>query len=96
MNLATRLLIDCVDDDFDEAVIISNDSDLILPIECAVKRFRKTVGVVNPQRRGTPSGALMRAASWSFKEINRSVLAASQFPGAVNAGPARITKPDTW
>ena len=32
VNLATLLLIDCVDDDFDEAVIISNDSDLLLPI----------------------------------------------------------------
>ena len=33
VNLATMLLIDCFDDDFDEAVVISNDSDLTLPIE---------------------------------------------------------------
>ena len=41
VNLATLLLIDCVDDVFDEAVVISNDSDLMLPIEYAIKRFGK-------------------------------------------------------
>lgn len=37
VNLATLLMVDCVDDDFDEAVIISNDSDLALPIANRVR-----------------------------------------------------------
>lgn len=96
VNLATLLIMDCVDDDFDEAVVISNDSDLTLPIEYAVKRFGKTVGVINPQRYGKPSRELSQAASWSYREINRSVLAASQFPDVVVAGRARIRKPPSW
>ena len=96
VNLATLLLIDCVDDVFDEAVVISNDSDLMLPIEYAVKRFGKTAGVINPQRHGKPSRALVQRASWSFREINASVLAASQFPGVITAGLAQITKPPAW
>ena len=96
VNLATLLMLDCVDDEFDEAVVISNDSDLLLPIEYAVKRFGKTVGVINPQRRGNASRELMQAASWSFREINQSVLAASQFPPVVNAGGTQIAKPSTW
>ena len=96
VNLATLLLMDCVDDDFDETVVISNDSDLLLPIEYAVRRFNKTVGIINPQRRGNASQELMQAASWSFREINRSVLAASQFPNVVAGPRGPITKPSAW
>ena len=96
VNLATLLLVDCVDDDFDEAVVISNDSDLMLPIEYAAGRFGKTVGVINPHRRSRVSGELVRAASWSFKEINRSILAVSQFPNSIVDAYGTITKPSTW
>ena len=96
VNLATLLLIDCVDDEFDEAVVISNDSDLTLPIKYAVQRFGKTVGVINPQRYGKPSRELSQAASWTYKEINRSVLAASQFPDVVATPRGPVTKPPSW
>ena len=96
VNLATLFLIDCVDNDFDEAVVISNDSDLTLPIEYAVNRFGKTVGIINPQRRGTASRELAQVATWSFREINQSILAASQLPDVVNHPRGPITKPVTW
>ena len=96
VNLATLLLMDCVDGNFDEAVVISNDSDLLLPIEYVVKRFGKTVGVINPQRRDNASRELMQAASWSYRQINRSVLAASQFPDVVNHPRGSIAKPASW
>ena len=41
VNLATLLLIDCFDDDFEQAVIISNDSDLTLPIEMVGQEVRQ-------------------------------------------------------
>ncbi len=96
VNLATLLLVDCVDDDLEEAVVISNDSDLMLPIEYATNRFNKTVGVISPHRRNKFSRELMQVASWSFKEINHSVLAASQLPDVVNHPRGSITKPSTW
>ena len=96
VNLATHLLMDCVDDDFDEAVVISNDSDLLLPIEYAVKRFRKTVGVINPHRRSRASRELMQAASWSFQELNQSVVASCQFSEVINDSRGSITKPFAW
>ena len=96
MNLATLLMLDCMDDDLDEAVVISNDSDLVLPIEYAVGRFGKTVGIINPQRLGTASRELAQIATWSYKEINRGVLAASQFPDVVDHPRGPITKPATW
>ena len=96
VNLATLLLVDCVDDNFDEAVVISNDSDLALPLEYAAKRFGKTVGVINPQRYGRPSEELLKVASWTYRAINPSVLSGSQFTPIVTVGKAQITKPATW
>ena len=96
VNLATLLLVDCVDEDFEEAVIFSNDSDLLLPIEYAIQRFGKTVGVINPHRRSKVSQELTKAASWTYREINRSVLAASQFPDVVQHPRGPITKPPSW
>lgn len=55
VNVATHLLIDIFDKKIDAAVVISNDSDLALPISQA--RTRVPVGTVHP---GTnyPAGAL--------------------------------------
>ena len=96
VNLATFLMLDCVDDEFDEVVVISNDSDLILPIDLAARRFGKTAGVISPQRRSQFSRSLLGVANWYLREINRSVLAASQFPGVVQHPRGPITKPASW
>ena len=93
VNLATLLLIDCFDNDFDEAVVITNDSDLTLPIEYVVSRFNKRVGIINPQRRGRASRELRQAASWSYRQINRNILANSQFPATMNDAQGTFRKP---
>ena len=96
VNLAAYLMLDCIDDEFDEAVVISNDSDLVLPIELAARRFGKIAGVISPQRRSQFSRSLLGVASWYLREINRSVLAASQFPDVVQHPRGSITKPSAW
>lgn len=96
VNLATFLMLDCVDDEFEEVVVISNDSDLVLPIELAAARFRKITGVISPQRRNQFSRSLLGVANWYVREINRSVLAASQFPDVVQHPRGPITKPASW
>ena len=48
VDIATHLLVDCFSEEFDEAVVISNDSDLVLPIEVVRAKKGKVVGVVNP------------------------------------------------
>ena len=96
VNLATLLLIDCFDNEFDEAVVITNDSDLTLPIDYVVSRFGKTVGVINPQHRSKISRELVGAASWHYRQINRSVLARSQFPEAQRDAQGAFHKPASW
>ena len=96
VNLATFLMLDCIDDEFEEVVVISNDSDLVLPIELAIRRFGKIAGVISPQHRSQFSRALLGTANWSIRQINRSVLAASQFPDVVQHPRGSITKPASW
>ena len=89
-------MLDCVDDVFDEVVVISNDSDLTLPIDYAVKRFNKTAGVINPQRYGKPSKELSNVATWTYTKINPSVLSDSQFTPVVKVGSGQVAKPTSW
>ena len=96
VNLATLLLVDCVDGGFDEAVVITNDSDLTLPIDYAVNKFSKTVGVINPHRRRKASLELRAVASWFYRTINQRVLAASQFPETMTDGRGEFHKPAAW
>ncbi len=55
VNVATHLLLDVLDGAIDAAVVVSNDSDLALPIRKA--RDRVPVGLINPQA-GPTAGAL--------------------------------------
>lgn len=55
VNLATHLLLDVMDERIDAAVVISNDSDLALPLRSV--RGRIPVGLINP-RGGATAGAL--------------------------------------
>lgn len=96
VNLATYLLIDCFDKDFDEAVVISNDSDLAFPIEKVVNQFGKVVGVINPHPKKGLSGRLIGAASFHIRTINKKVLAACQFPAILTDSKGTFTKPTTW
>jgi hypothetical protein len=58
VNLATFLLLDAFQRDCDAAVMMSNDSDLKLPIEVAQRELRMRIGVVNPHPPARRSRAL--------------------------------------
>ncbi|MGH2584280.1 MAG: NYN domain-containing protein [Dehalococcoidia bacterium] len=92
VNLATYLLLDAFDADCEAAVVISNDSDLVLPIRKTSLRFYP-VGVLNPHK--YPSNELRKAASF-HRQIHPSDLAASQFPPTLTDARGTITKPSTW
>ena len=96
VNIATHLLVDCFDDDFDEAVIVSNDSDLTLPVEVVIGKFGKPVGMVNPHPRSRLSSALRKATTFQIRAINRSVLARSQFPEVLSDARGEFRRPSRW
>lgn len=93
VNLATYLLLDAFKGDCEVAVVISNDSDLKLPIEVAQAELGLQVGVVNPHPPGRRSRALQPTF---FKQIRPSALAACQFPPVLRDGRGEIRKPARW
>lgn len=93
VNLATYLLLDGFDDDYELAVVISNDSDLELPIRKARTRLGKQVGVIDPSRRR--SFQFHNAASW-YRPLREGPLSASLFPDALSDAQGVITKPSGW
>jgi uncharacterized LabA/DUF88 family protein len=92
VNLATHLLLDAFDHDFDLAVVISNDSDLAEPIRVVRERFG-AVGVVNPHAK--PNKKLNDAASWHI-QLFRSKVASSQFPDTLTDSNGTFSKPPGW
>ena len=94
VNLATYLLLDAFDDEYDTAIVVSNDSDLVHPIEVVRERFGKTVGVLTPH--GPKVSWAMRNVADFYRPIRRGVLASSQFPPTLTDRHGTISKPRSW
>jgi uncharacterized LabA/DUF88 family protein len=96
VNIATYLLIDAFDGDYDAAVIISNDSDLAEPIRLVRRKFGKPVMVLHPCGPGRkPSYELQKVASKS-QIVNVALLPACQFPATLTDANGTIHKPVGW
>lgn len=93
VNLATFLLMDAFDDAFDMAVVVSNDSDLKEPISQVRNRFKKGVGILNPQK--NVSRALQPLAHF-IKPIRGGALGQAQFPGQLQDAVGVFHKPARW
>lgn len=93
VNLATMLLLDALDKDGELAVVISNDSDLALPIKVARERFGLIAGVLNPHQ--NPSRTLQQVASF-YRPIRRGAVQHSQFPASLTDRRGTIVRPQGW
>lgn len=93
VNLATHLLVDAFRNDFELAVIVSNDSDLLEPIKVVTRQFHKPVGMLNPQK--NPSVALIPHVLF-VKNIRRGVLQNSLFPPMLTDALGSFSKPTEW
>ena len=92
VNLAAHLLNDAWKDLFEAAVVISNDTDLVLPIRMVTGERRRPVFVVCPGR--WQIAPQLRQAASHVRHIRSSMLKAAQFPDTL-AGTA-ISKPAGW
>ena len=94
VNLATYLLVDGFRRDYEQAVVVSNDSDLALAIRKARDVIGLPIGVVNPGPRD-PIPTL-RDASTFQRHIRERTLAECQFPDTLTDSDGTITKPVGW
>jgi uncharacterized LabA/DUF88 family protein len=94
VNIATHLLHDGYQSEYEVAIIISNDSDLVEAIKIVRNDLKKGVIVLNPFK-DSPSQELNRYASF-VKPIRQGVLAASQFPSQLQDSNGDFHKPADW
>ncbi len=91
MNIAVYLLSDALNDNFDRAVIVSGDTDLIPVIEAVHRNTPdKEVGVIFPLRRFKNS--LQEVADFS-STIKEKDLKQCQFPDEIHIGSLVLRKP---
>lgn len=93
VNIATHLVYDACTDAMDTAVVISNDSDLVMPIRFAREKCGKKVGLINPQRH--PAQALRKEVDF-YKKIRAGALKECQLPPVVEKDGRRFVKPKEW
>jgi hypothetical protein len=94
VNLATALLRDAFTNDFDQAVVVSNDTDLIGAIRVVRLVAGLPVVVVSPHATLTPR--LKKAATAGFV-LDQTLLARHQFPSPLTLPSGRLLrKPKSW
>jgi len=96
VNLACYLLVDAFDDDYEAAVVVSNDSDLAEPIRLVRQKFRKKVLVLHPCSPGRPLSVELRRVASKSLIVDTSLLPTSQFPATLTDAHGTIHKPGRW
>jgi len=93
VNLASYLLLDGFRQDYDVAVVISNDSDLAEPITMVSRDLGLKVLLVNPRTKVATD--LLNIAD-GYRSIRLGTLRDSQFPETFTDANGVITKPASW
>jgi hypothetical protein len=93
VNLATHLLADAALSRYDQAIVISNDSDLLMPIRFCRTLFGKRIGILNPHKK--QSHVLAREADF-VRPIRPGAISSSQFPPKLHDSVGDIHKPAAW
>lgn len=60
VNLGAHLLMDAFQNKFDQAIILTGDSDLVTPVDMVCHILKKPVIVVNPQKKSPKMGLCFR------------------------------------
>ena len=91
VNLATYLLLDGFRRDYEIAVIVTNDSDLVEPSKVLHTELKLRLGILTPHRRA--SLALKKEARFHKQIDDPALLAACQFPPTLTDRVRTIRKP---
>ena len=95
VNLATQLLVDGFNGEYEQAVVVSNDADFAGAIRYVKDSLGLRVALVNPDHRNPSPKDLSNAATY-VRRLWKSHLRRSQFPDRLTDQFGVITKPPTW
>jgi len=96
VNLACYLLVDAFDDDYEAAVVVSNDSDLAEPIRLVRQKFGKKALVMHPRSHWRALSVELRRVASKSLIVDASLLPTSQFPATLTDAHGTIHKPARW
>lgn len=94
VNLASHLLLDAFNRDFDMAPVVSNDSDLRTPVQMVRGTLGRHVRVAIPGTHAEMPQSVIPADDYT--RVSDPKLAASQFPATLTDRYGTITKPESW
>lgn len=96
VNIAAHMINDAWLGLYDQAILISNDSDLAMALEIVRTEYpgkpKKRIGLITPGRDSRPAGSLNRHSDWQ-KNIKIFHLEKSQLPNKI---ADNIRKPVSW
>ena len=97
VNLASYLLLDCFRNDYEQAVVISNDADLATPIRMVKEELQKPIGIVFPIcNQGRTRSVHLASIATFVREIRKNAIAAAQLPTTIVDAQGSFSKPATW
>lgn len=99
VNLAVHVLNDAWRNDYDCAVVVSNDSDLAEALRLVKSQHKKVIGLITPGARKPKAKRRMTSRQLSqhadfIREIRSSALEKNQLPEQIPG--TTICKPDNW
>ena len=95
VNIATHILWDAVQNKYQVAALISNDSDLVCPLQIIRSELRKTVAILNPAK--SHQSTVLRANADFWKDIRLTHLQQCQLPNPLKLLNGQVLhKPLSW
>ncbi len=96
VNLGSHLLVDGFNARYEQAAVLSNDSDLEWPIQYVRETLGLPVVVLNPSRHRNRRLAPEGLPSGAYKRIEEPQLAASQLPLEMSDAQGTFHRPPGW
>ena len=99
VNLASYLLLDGFQRDYEVAIVVSNDADLAEPIKLVRQELGFPVGVLVPavKKGRLPSKRLMKVSEQRYyRPIRVGALRVCQFPSILTDVKGQFSKPNAW
>ena len=95
VNLAVQMAVDAIKNEFDYAMLFSNDSDMAYAVQIASQECKKKVGLYI-DRKAVTFKELRKNVSY-IRSITPKILASHQFPNEIKISDERIIKkPKEW
>ena len=96
VNLASHLLLDGFRREYEQALVVSNDTDLATPIRMVREELKLPIGVLFPCTNGRhPNKKLIDAATFR-RDIREAALKRSLFLNNLTDANGTFTKPPGW